>query len=76
MTTWKQRNGKRVKVSEMSDAHLVNAMRMVARAGKVQWVLTFSRELDRRLNAISDREHADLLDDCIVNGCDHYGSIN
>lgn len=77
---WKTRDGTLIPVAAMTDEHLLNAFRMVRRAGPDDPRLAaLSHELLERIAMGKRGEHvddADLLDDCAVAGCDRYGSLD
>lgn len=70
---WTNAVGKKILMSKMTDAHLANAAKVCQKLQRHWSDLEFqiAEELDRR----ESRSHVDILDDCVVGGCDHYGSI-
>lgn len=83
--TWTTREGKVIPVAAMTDEHLTNAYRMVRRMGVKDdpRLAPLRDELVERLamgkrdlGTISDEDHADLISDCVVGGCDNYGSLD
>lgn len=82
---WVMRDGVEVAVEAMTGEHLLNAFRMAIRTGHKAPALR--AEILRRMEG-GDRiplparpsadEHfddADVYNDCIVGGCDHYGAL-
>lgn len=67
---WKQKDGKEIEVSEMSDAHLNNAYLLIL--SKQNLFKIMEKELLAEMCRRSDGEN---LDDCAVGGIDRYGSI-
>lgn len=77
---WKQRDGTEIKVADMTDDHLINAMAMCMRnrdnsnlsdekrGAALRWIETLARELGLR-------GHEDDDDDLIIGRVDRYGSL-
>lgn len=66
---WRTRDGTLVPLEDMSDAHLVNSLAMCLRMGRTREIRFLGKEIERRAMA-------DVLDDCVVGGCDRYGSLS
>ena len=84
MTHWTRKDGTKIALTEMTPEHLVNTVQMlhrqIARTQIAAGLLC--AELIRRGAAdalyklgVSQGDDACLLDDCVVGGCDRYGSL-
>ena len=71
MTSWTTKTGVVLPLDRMSNDHLINAVMMCLRQNKLKMATILATELDRRL----PDDDVDILDDCVVVGCDRYGSI-
>lgn len=74
MMLWKTRSGELISLSRMTEAHLNNALRMCIRTERWWAVKLLAAELDRRLPD-GELNMGTVLDDCVVGGCDRYGSL-
>lgn len=88
MTHWTRKDGTKIALADMTPDHLVNTVRMLHRQlNRTQRAAGYlCAELVRRGDVASlDRlavpqgdvpfDDADLLDDCVIGGCDRYGSL-
>lgn len=69
---WRTKTGVEIPVTDMTDSHLENALALCIRMGRYREMVMLAEELERRSPCGRD----ELLDDCVVGGCDRYGSLS
>lgn len=73
---WVRRDGTKIPVKKMTDAHLVNAFRMLTRSPDDPRLPMLRDELLLRLaEQTLPCPTLDISDDCVIGGCDNYGSL-